>query len=308
MSAPGAGAGPDDEGAAPVRTLTMAEFLAEQEELERQAREAFPDEPDTCTYLRGTSDLAQHGMVAVALALTGCVCTGVPAERQPVYACLTCTPVGSGRHAGVCYGCSIQCHGDHNVIELYEKRDFSCDCGNAKFPAGACAPHPHALARATAAVGEPDVGERTGFACSLLAVKEPENATNRYNHNYEGRYCRCDGVYAPTDTMFQCALCEDWFHDRCLPRLPPPDRWAVLVCALCVGGHPVLARHAGRPGLLTNRAEDDHDDDDDAVAAGPPARRPRLDLASDDGLIPCRVADGAWRGCTAYAVGAGGGH
>lgn len=79
--------------------------------------------------------------------------------------------------------------------------------------------------------------------------------------------------------MFQCAFCEDWFHDRCLPnvssgapsrlpalsadalgvtwnrfapQMPPATDWAVLVCANCTRSHPVLARHRGQPDILSN--------------------------------------------------------
>lgn len=52
-----------------------------------------------------------------------------------------------------------------------------------------------------------------------MPAKAPTNPTNTYNHNYEGRYCRCDQVYDPereADVMHQCGLCEDWFHTRCV--------------------------------------------------------------------------------------------
>ena len=117
--------------------------------------------------------------------------------RQAVYACLTCTPQGE---AGVCYSCSIRCHGSHNVVELFQKRNFVCDCGNRKFR-------------------EP---------CTLLSVKEPTNPSNTYNHNYVGRYCRCDTFYDPEkeeSTMHQCALCEDWFHARCLAEVGMRASW-----------------------------------------------------------------------------------
>jgi len=35
--------------------------------------------------------------------------------------------------AGFCYSCSITCHTDHDVYELWTKRHFRCDCGNSKF-------------------------------------------------------------------------------------------------------------------------------------------------------------------------------
>lgn len=66
---------------------------------------------------------------------------------QPVYACRTCY---TEEHAGFCLTCSMNCHivrisclvwvcvlnvllKYHDVIELYNKRNFRCDCGNEKF-------------------------------------------------------------------------------------------------------------------------------------------------------------------------------
>ena len=82
--------------------------------------------------------------------------------RQPVYSCLTCNPNPS-EEAGFCYSCSISCHGDHNLVELFTKRSFRCDCGTAKFK---------------------------HTPCKLDA--KPAGATNelnQYNHNYLGRFC-----------------------------------------------------------------------------------------------------------------------
>ena len=53
--------------------------------------------------------------------------------NQAVYACLTCTPASGAETAGFCYSCSITCHTDHDVKELWKKRNFKCDCGNHKF-------------------------------------------------------------------------------------------------------------------------------------------------------------------------------
>lgn len=32
--------------------------------------------------------------------------------------------------------CSYNCHEGHDLVELYTKRAFRCDCGNSKFPSG----------------------------------------------------------------------------------------------------------------------------------------------------------------------------
>ena len=56
-------------------------------------------------------------------------------KRQPLYSCLTCIPAASASPAGMCLACSYHCHEGHDLVELYTKRDFRCDCGNKKFQA-----------------------------------------------------------------------------------------------------------------------------------------------------------------------------
>ncbi|KAF9953559.1 hypothetical protein BGZ70_000198 [Mortierella alpina] len=148
-------------------TITVSEYIAEQERLEKEAKELFPKKFDICSNSMGYI-------------------------RQPVYSCLTCNPNPS-EEAGFCYSCSISCHGDHNLVELFTKRSFRCDCGTVKFKHTPC----------------------------KLDVK-PAGATNelnQYNHNYLGRFCWCDIQYDPAkeeSTMLQCVVCEDWFHDTCI--------------------------------------------------------------------------------------------
>lgn len=94
--------------------------------------------------------------------------------------------------AGICFGCSMSCHADHEVYELFNKSDFRCDCGNSKF---------------------------TGASVSKCGMepkeRDPTNSLNNYNHNFFGRYCYCDREYEEEQTMTQCFYCEDWFHDDC---------------------------------------------------------------------------------------------
>lgn len=40
--------------------------------------------------------------------------------------------------AGVCLGCAETCHKNHDLLELYSKRNFCCDCGNDKFKNFTC--------------------------------------------------------------------------------------------------------------------------------------------------------------------------
>ncbi|KAG0450743.1 hypothetical protein HPP92_026542 [Vanilla planifolia] len=110
-------------------------------------------------------------------------------KRQAVFSCLTCSP---GGNAGVCTACSLACHDGHEVVELWTKRNFRCDCGNSKFG---------------------------GFSCKICPNKEHENVDNTYNQNFIGRYCICVRPYPDPDAqeqveMIQCCICEDWFHEN----------------------------------------------------------------------------------------------
>ena len=58
--------------------------------------------------------------------------------RQPLYSCLTCAPAGS-TPGGLCLACTYSCHdGCPEIVELYTKRNFCCDCGNDKYPKKKC--------------------------------------------------------------------------------------------------------------------------------------------------------------------------
>lgn len=175
-------------------TVTIIQVQARLAAEELEALDVFPDEPDECSWLSES-------------------------KSQAIYACATCTPEGN---AGICYSCSIRCHADHELYELWDKRDFKCDCGNDKFD--------------------------PSFQCGLMPKKGVTNAGNRYNHNFSGRYCVCDQKYDPvSDTvMFKCQLCEDWFHSQCLPGLLPVAAFRDLICAGCVGKHSFLGRYGGR--------------------------------------------------------------
>ncbi|XP_054131474.1 putative E3 ubiquitin-protein ligase UBR7 [Melozone crissalis] len=89
--------------------VSLAEVLAENEELEKEARAVLGgSDHERCSYSQGA------------------------VKRQALYACSTCTPPGA-EPAGICLACSYECHGTHRLFELYTKRNFRCDCGNSKF-------------------------------------------------------------------------------------------------------------------------------------------------------------------------------
>jgi E3 ubiquitin-protein ligase UBR7 len=123
------------------KTVTAVEYLENQLALEREAADILPGKFENCTYKLGYI-------------------------RQAVYACKTCTNLNPDNPAGMCYGCSIACHADHEVLELFPKRNFRCDCGlKSKFGGSVC---------------QLDMESKTGS----------RNDDNSYNHNYTGRYCR----------------------------------------------------------------------------------------------------------------------
>ncbi|KAF2477992.1 uncharacterized protein BDR25DRAFT_250448 [Lindgomyces ingoldianus] len=174
---------------------TAAEYIKEQLSLEVEAREALPYQFDTCT-----RDLG--------------------AIRQSLFSCLTCNPPPEEPSeaytpAGVCYSCSISCHGEHTLVELFAKRSFVCDCGTTRLPeASAC------TLRVNSKTGQK--GDVTG--------EEPA-AGNHYNQNFRNRFCGCNEQYDPHQekgTMFQClglgtvedgGCGEDWWHPECVVGL-----------------------------------------------------------------------------------------
>ena len=92
--------------------VTMLDVLQDEESLEADAKAVLGNADDkNCTY---------H--------------TGGYMKRQPLYACLTCIkePEVHSKGAGICLACSYHCHEGCNLVELYTKRNFRCDCGNNK--------------------------------------------------------------------------------------------------------------------------------------------------------------------------------
>ncbi|KAF4973279.1 hypothetical protein FZEAL_9378, partial [Fusarium zealandicum] len=176
---------------------TAADFIRSQEALEADAREALPYSIETCTNILGPL-------------------------RQAVFACLTCTPPPTNPSddwtpAGVCYACSVQCHGEHNLVEIFQKRNFTCDCGTKRIPS---------TSPCTLRLNE-TTNTRGG-----VHSQEPD-VNNKYNHNFRNRFCGCECDYDPFQqkgTMFQClglgtqetgGCGEDWYHPGCLVGMGP---------------------------------------------------------------------------------------
>lgn len=173
--------------------VTMLDVLQDEESLEADAAAVLGNADDkNCTYNFG-------GYM----------------KRQALYSCLECTKDDSGG-AGICLACSYHCHEGHELVELYTKRNFRCDCGNDKMKNG----------------------------CKLVTKKDKFNEKNTYNQNFKGDYCTCHRPYpdpedSTPDQMIQCILCEDWYHGRHLIQegqsLPKDENYAEMICKDCFG-------------------------------------------------------------------------
>lgn len=148
--------------------------------------------------------------------------------RQAVFSCISCCPEGN---AGVCTACSMSCHDGHEVIEIWTRRHFRCDCGNSKFGIG---------------------------VCKLYSSKDTENSGNVYNQNFKGVYCLCKRPYPDPDAsedngeMLQCCICEDWFHEvhlgLALTEEVPRDEdgeplFEELICKACTASLEFLSHY-----------------------------------------------------------------
>ncbi|XP_047514002.1 putative E3 ubiquitin-protein ligase UBR7 isoform X1 [Pieris napi] len=181
-------AGLEDE-----KVVTMMDVLKEQEDFEEDANAVLGASDDkNCTFSMGYI------------------------KRQAIYACMTCNSDAKddpSKRAGVCLACSLKCHEDHELVELYTKRNFRCDCGNPKFKS-----HP----------------------CQFTPNKQDLNEENSYNQNFSGLYCICQRPYPDPDVteedeMIQCIICEDWLHSAHLDAtVPDNDQYSEMICKQCM--------------------------------------------------------------------------
>ncbi|CCC68522.1 hypothetical protein NCAS_0B04380 [Naumovozyma castellii] len=158
--------------------VSAQEYVSKQNSLEEEARMRMPWNPDKCSYELG-------------------------ALRQQVFACRT------HGNIGICYSCSIICHTKCDLVELFTKRSFTCDCGT-----------------------ERDKSHKDSeYKCELRKNKEDDipSFTNKYGQNFKGKFCSCATEYDPegSSIMLQCVLgleCdEDWYHDYCIMGLSKPE-------------------------------------------------------------------------------------
>ncbi|XP_031828089.1 putative E3 ubiquitin-protein ligase UBR7 [Nomia melanderi] len=182
-------------------SVTMLDVLREENQLEEDACAVLGASDDkNCTYIKGYT-------------------------RQALYACKTCCPPQV--RAAVCLACSFHCHEGHELVELYTKRHFRCDCGNSKFG---------------------------GKKCNLDLSKDSLNVENQYNHNFDGLYCICKRPYPdPEDTindeMLQCVICEDWYHSMHLESergMPMDGAYDEMICANCMRRNSFLWNYASK--------------------------------------------------------------
>ncbi|XP_012165058.1 putative E3 ubiquitin-protein ligase UBR7 isoform X1 [Bombus terrestris] len=187
-------------------SVTMLDVLREENQLEEDAYAVLGASDDkNCTYSKGYT-------------------------RQALYACKTCCQ--KSVRAAVCLACSFHCHEGHELVELYTKRHFRCDCGNSKFG---------------------------GKKCNLDPSKDLLNSENQYNHNFDGLYCICQRPYPdPDDTvndeMLQCIICEDWYHSKhleCEKEMPADDAYDEMICAGCMKKNDFLWNYANKHTALT---------------------------------------------------------
>lgn len=167
--------------------LTIQDYIFAQATLEQQAIELLPGDATLCFHSRGSI-------------------------RQRIYSCLTCVEI-LGRHVGVCYACFVSCHTTHDIVELFFKRNFQCDCGIY------------------------------GSHCSIDPIPKSITANTYSIKNFNGLFCTCSQLYdaeTETRTMFECCICEDWFHESCIGNVPDEDNFDEFICGQCVERHPFL--------------------------------------------------------------------
>ncbi|KAL6715471.1 hypothetical protein ACLMJK_006432 [Lecanora helva] len=240
---------------------TASEFIDNQLQLEADAREALPYKFEHCTQPLGPL-------------------------RQNLFSCLTCNPPPESPSApytpaAVCYSCSIACHGEHTLVELFNRRNFTCDCGTTRLPATS----PCTLR----------IDPTTGLKAPVHSQPAPKG--NTYNQNCRNRFCGCGELYDAHEekgTMFQClgltdeavgGCGEDWWHPECVvglgrnwakasnvkdlevktesngedpideeqplpPRFPQEDLFETFICYKCVASNPWIKKYAGAAGFL----------------------------------------------------------
>ena len=169
--------------------------------------------------------------------------------HQPLFSCLTCRggagADGAGRDVALCAACAFKCHLEHEMEEIYDKRHTRCDCptlaSRSPLPQPTAASSDAAPTSATHIAASHDETAAPFVCCCLNppSVPYPPNSENEYNHNYVGLYCHCNGRYeAGQEVMYQCSLCLDWYHERCMrleggQAVPAENEGGLFMCRTC---------------------------------------------------------------------------
>lgn len=124
-------------------SVTMLDVLQVESQLEEDAYAVLGASDDqNCTYSKVTSFstlLSLSPFCSPSFQLTHLLLSDNCSQgyiRQALYACKTCC--SNKVRAAVCLACSFHCHEGHELVELYTKRHFRCDCGNSKFDGKQC--------------------------------------------------------------------------------------------------------------------------------------------------------------------------
>ncbi|KAM9968745.1 hypothetical protein ACTFIW_000622 [Dictyostelium discoideum] len=183
--------------------------------------------------------------------------------NQSVFACKTCQ-LSNDKLFGFCYGCSMHCHLYHDVYELFNKRDFRCDCGtkiqepNNSFKCQLSGiikednnninniNNSNNTTTTTTTTNNNNNNHLNDIDIGSYDKSQILNERNHYNHNFKGKYCYCDSPYDYKEDMIQCIFCEDWFHENCLKLnsnvidIPSPGEFSDLICADCLSKNQFL--------------------------------------------------------------------
>ncbi|WFD23264.1 RING-type E3 ubiquitin transferase [Malassezia equina] len=160
----------------------------------------------------------------------------------------------------------VACHSDHELVELFHRHHFRCDCGTPNLY------RDRQETRMMRQTGFPDDAR----PCTLRkATKnrgwDEPNDENSYTHNFHGAFCYCERGkhYDPVtedEVMYQCIVCEDWLHQSCTALVPnattsvpllSAHEFDTLICDRCMKHEraDLLRDYACAPGWLVL---DDH--------------------------------------------------
>jgi hypothetical protein len=89
------------------------------------------------------------------------------------------------------------------------------------------------------------------FRC--FQEKSAVNRKNRYGRNFKSQYCSCEKPYPPPEDdplygvdMYQCFMCEDWFHAEHIDakdKLNNSDDYTEMCCPTCSSKYPFISTY-----------------------------------------------------------------